>query len=148
MASAIPQSTKPEIAGNGRSLTLRQERVIPALLVARTVEEAGSTVGVGERTIRTWMTQPQFRRALDAARRQAFSRSLARIQLTADRAVQALLNVLDDDPDARPADRVSSARILLEQAHRAHDALDVNGVLEALEERVRALEGGGTRWNR
>ena len=123
----------PEIPGIARSeLPLRQLRVVDALLIEPTIAKAAKRVGVNERTVRKWMKGPAFQRALDEARREAFAESLARLLAGAGAAVEALHRVLEDER-ARPSDKVSAARTLLDHAHRAEEALDVRERIAALE---------------
>ena len=57
----------------------------------------------------------------------------------AEKALEALHGVLDDDA-ARPSEKVAAARVLLDQAHRAAEALDWNARLAALERALEARE--------
>lgn len=122
------------MAESGSSaLRPRELRAIRALLTEPTIEKAAKAAKVGERTLYRWLRRGDFRDAFDAARRDALSRSMATLQgVTAD-AVQALRDVLAD-AQARPADRVSAARVILDFALRGAEMLD-------LEPRLAALEG-------
>lgn len=113
-------------------LAPRRARAVAVVLEEPTLARAAKRIGVHDRTLRRWLKDPDFRRALDEARRQAFGEALARVQFGASRAAQALLDVLDDE-EARPTERVAAARALLEHAHRAEEILDLRGRLEAVE---------------
>ncbi len=127
----------PDSPGNDRvELSARQVRALHALLAEPTIVRAASRAGVHERTVRKWLCEPAFKRALDVARRQAFEDALGQLRAAAGRAVEALLDVVQHE-DARPADRVSAARVLLDNAHRAHEAFEVAERIESLEAEVR-----------
>ncbi len=57
----------------------------------------------------------------------------------AEKALEALHGVLDDDA-ARPSEKVAAARILLDQAHRAAEVLDLDERMSALEKALEARE--------
>ncbi len=74
--------------------------------------------------------------ALDEARREAFGDALCQLRAAAGKAVEALVDVLQGE-DTRPADRLSAARVLLDNAHRAHETFEVAERIESLEAEVR-----------
>ena len=117
-----------------------QGRAVVALLREPTVAKAARHVGVNERTLRRWLADPGFRAALDDARREVFGEVLTRMQGGAEKALEALHGVLDDDA-ARPSEKVAAARVLLDHSHRAAETLDSNGRLAALERALEAREG-------
>ena len=121
------------------NLRPRQIRAVHALLEEATIARAAERAGVNEKTVRRWLADAAFRRALDHVRREVFAGALARLQSGAGRAVDALLGVLGD-PHSRPSDRLSAARSLLEHAHRAQDSLDVQRTIGDLLDRTAALE--------
>jgi hypothetical protein len=49
------------------ALTPKQQRAVRALLEHKSVGEAASSIGVGERTLFRWLTDPAFKLALSAA---------------------------------------------------------------------------------
>ncbi len=114
-----------------------QERAVLALLETPTIAAAAKQVGVDESTLRRWRGEPEFGRALEEARREAFGAALLRIQGGIGKAVAALLGILEEE-QAKPQERISAARILLDQAHRAEEALDVRQRLAALEAALEA----------
>ena len=59
------------------------------------------------------------------------------MQGAAQKALEALHHVLDDE-QARPADRVAAARVLLDYAHRAARAIDLEERVAAAEEELEA----------
>ncbi len=117
---------------NGSKWTARQEQAVFVLLETPTIAAAANKIGVNESTLRRWRAEPEFQRALEQARREAFDGALGRLQAGVGKAVDALLAVVDDD-QAKPSARISAARTLLEHGHRADDALELRHRLAALE---------------
>ncbi len=114
-------------------------RAVFALLRQPTRAKAAREAGVNERTLRRWLADADFRAALDVTRRDVFGEVLSRMQGGAEKALEALHGVLDDDA-ARPSEKVAAARVLLDHAHRAAEALDSNARLAALERALEARE--------
>ncbi len=96
--------------------------------------------GVSERTLRRWMIQPKFQSELRRARRQALNRAVGRLQQVAERAVDALDQVMRDEK-ATPAHRVSAARTALRFACHGAEIDDFEERLSALEEFRKGEEG-------
>ncbi len=122
---------------NGSKRTARQEEAVLALLETPTIAAAAHKIGVNESTLRRWRAEPEFQQALDETRREAYSEALHRMRASADKAVDALLKVLEDD-DSKPSEQISAARVVLSHAHRAEDALNVRQRLAALEAALEA----------
>jgi len=62
----------------------RQQRAIAALLSEPRIQDAAATAGVGERTLRRWLRQPNFSRAYLECRREAVGQATARLQQAAE----------------------------------------------------------------
>jgi hypothetical protein len=110
----------------------RQQREIAALLSEPTLQDAAGTAGVGERTLRRWLRQPNFSRAYLECRREAVGQATARLQQAAGEAVSALEAVMRS-PKASPASRVTAARSILDLAYRAAEAEDITQRMAELE---------------
>jgi len=116
----------------GAKLNVRQQKFLAALLAAPTVAQAAELAGVGERTGRRYLADPDVRAEL--AHLQAERMAAVAAQATA--AIEEVLEVLRSiakDQAAPPTARVSAARAVWENAIRTTE-------LVTLEERVRALE--------
>ncbi len=114
----------------------RQLAGIEALLSEPTVGRAALSAGVGERTLRRWLHDPEFRAAYDRARRQVFGLALGRLQAGASEAVAVLRSTIADS-GVRPSDRLAAARSLLGTALRSVAVLDQEERLAALESLLR-----------
>ncbi len=121
----------PDMSGFAR-LRPRQHRAVEALLREPTIARAAGAAQVSERTLRRWLQREDFRAAYERVCREALRAALAGLQAAAGEAVQALREVMGD-ADARPAERVSAARVALDFALRGAELLD-------FEERIAVLE--------
>ena len=110
----------------------RREQAVLALLQHPTIEKAAAAVGVSVVTLWRWMQTEEFQQAYRKARREAFSRSLARLQQAASAATATLLKIMVDQ-QAPAASRVRAAAHVLDNAQRGME-------IEDLEARVRRLE--------
>jgi hypothetical protein len=113
-ASIPPQWTK---------LTARQRSAIEALLDADSLEEAATTIGVKESTLRRWLAQPSFIGAYYAAGRAQFADAQHRLRATSGAAVDVLRKALADDDVAV---RIRAAAAILQSV----GAQDLGPVLQ------------------
>ena len=116
-------------------LTPKQQKALAALLSEPTIEKAAAKVGVGERTLHTWLHEPAFAAAYRAARREAVSQAVARLQQVSTHAVTVLVNVMANT-STPPATRVAAAKTVLEMAIKAVELEDLAARLDALEQRM------------
>lgn len=110
----------------------KTDRIVQALLEQPTVEKAALAAGVSEATVWRWLRKPEFRLAFATARRDAFSRSLARLQNASTAAVGTLLRVMVDK-DTPAATKVRAADSVLEHAANAFELEDLELRLSRLE---------------
>ena len=114
------------------ALEPQEREYLAAVLEHATLEAAAAALGIASSTLRSRTSSPQFFEALRESRRAAVRRAAAQLSHRACEAVGVLLAVLRDDLTPHST-RVSAARTILEQTHRAAELDDV-------EERVAALE--------
>jgi DNA mismatch repair ATPase MutS len=115
-------------------LTPKQHKALAALLSEPTVTAAAANVGIGERTLHTWLHEPTFADAYTALRHEAVGLAVGRLQRATGIAVDALVDVLDTESTPAPAAvRVSAAKVIIEYAIRFRE-------LDELESRIAQLE--------
>jgi hypothetical protein len=115
------------------TLTPRAERVIGALLVEQTLEQAALKTGVSARTIYRWLAEDEeFQRAYRLAKRRVVEQAQVQLQKATGQAVKTLLEVMLD-PIAQPSSKVAAARTVLEYAIKAVEIDDLEARIEALE---------------
>jgi hypothetical protein len=112
------------------SLTPRQLRAIPTLLLSRNIEDGCSRAGISKGAYYKWLKNPGFVEAMKEERNRLVSDELDRLQQSIGKAVDALIGLLDSP----------------NESIRRYTATDVlNFVLKAkelgaLEERLTAIE--------
>jgi hypothetical protein len=118
--------------GHGTKFGRKQEEAIIALLTQRNIEEAAKATGIAPNTLLKWMKEPEFDRGYRAARRAAFSQSVARLQQGSSAAATTLLKTMIDS--ATPAFvRVRAAEAILNHAAKAIEIEDIEARVSDLE---------------
>jgi hypothetical protein len=103
-----------------------------ALLSYRRLEDAARAVGIATKTILRWLKDKEFDAAYRAARRAAFSQSVARLQQATGAAVSTLLKVMVD-PNSPASTRVRAADSVLDHAAKAIEIEDIEARVAELE---------------
>jgi hypothetical protein len=123
-------------------ITPRQEKAIAALLSEPTFGRAALAAGVGQRTLRRWMQQPEFKRALLQARRDAFGQAMGLLQRVAPMAVGTLMKVMAD-PSTPPHAKVAAAVAVVKLGMDVIELEDLTERIEILERQPgRSLQTG------
>jgi hypothetical protein len=118
----------------------KKEEAIVALLSQRSVEEAARACDTPARTLYRWMQEPDFDAALRAARRKAYSQSIARLQQASSAAVSTLLKVMVD-PSTPASTKVRAADSVLDHSAKAIEIEDIDARLSELERTAEASRG-------
>ena len=117
--------------------SLKQQRLIGALLTQRTIGEAARVAGLSERQVGRYLADPEFSQALSEAQGIALSSLLRALVGLGEKAVQALSDALEPEQDVRS--RVRAADILLGRLVTYREMLSLEERIVALEA---ALQGG------
>jgi hypothetical protein len=122
------------MAARSSMLGRKQEGAIAALLTQRNIEEAARAAGIGTRTLLRWMKLPEFQIAYRAARREAFSQAIARLQQGTSAAATTLLKLLiESNTPASVRARVADS--IFNHAAKAIEIEDIEARLTELERR-------------
>ncbi len=133
-----------ESRGHGDKLSRTQEKAIAALLSTRTIGEAAKVCGVNDATMWRWLQLPDFQAAYRAARRQVVERAITELQAAASEAVETLKRNLHCE---QPNVEIRAAQIVLEQAVRGVELIDLQERVERLETMLSEQEKGkGKKW--
>jgi len=108
-----------------------QRLALQALLRGASQADAATEAGVGDRTLRRWLHDPDFLAALRQARCELWTETTSRLQRAAALAVDTLCEVMESAE--QPYARVQAARVVLEFTARALD-------LDALSGRAAQIE--------
>lgn len=120
------------IHGHGEKLSRKKDQAVMALITEPTIKAAAQKVGITTPTLHKWLKLPEFRSAYMAAKREAVTVAIARLQQAAAEAVEALRAIMNDT--SKPASaRVSAARSILELAIKAIEIEDLEVRIEELE---------------
>jgi Homeodomain-like domain len=111
----------------------RKDRAILALLEHGSTEKAAAAVGIHPATLWRWLKEPKFQQALREARREAFSRAIARLQQVASTAVATLESILNDR-DAPAGSRVRAAQCVIELGQKGFATEDIEMRVAQLEQ--------------
>jgi hypothetical protein len=117
----------------------RKEKAILALMQQPTVEKAAEVAGVHPATLYRWRKDPEFQKALLAARREAFFQAIGRLQQASAPAMAAVLRILTDG-QVPASTRLQAARCVLEQSFKGFENEDMLVRLTELENRMAPTE--------
>ncbi|HXP86861.1 MAG TPA: hypothetical protein VN841_19185 [Bryobacteraceae bacterium] len=120
------------MTGHGTKFAHKAEQAIAALLTRPSIEDAARVAGVGEKTLRRWIQEPEFKARYLRARRESVQQALARIQQATSAAGTTILKLMTD-PSVPATVRLRAAECVFDLA--------VKGVeIEDIEVRVSELE--------
>ncbi len=126
---------KPKLAVNGplvaEELSPKQERAALLLASGKSQAEAAKECGAGTRTIRTWVSQPDFSRRVSEIRFQLTNQALGML-VDGMTSAASTLGYLTRKGKSEMC-RLSAARAILEMGTRLRETVE-------LEERILALE--------
>src|SRR5215470_10392529 len=105
------------------------EKAVAALLETATVEQAAARAGVGLRTLKRYLADPDFLRLYREARRQIVEGAVSRLQQLCLQAVLALHRNLTC---GHPAAEIRAAATVLDQGLRGVELLDLAAQVDDL----------------
>jgi len=120
------------MTGHGAKFARKMEQAIAALLTRPSIEDAARVAGVGEKTIRRWMQEPQFNARYLQARSASVRQSIARIQQATGAAGATILRLMTD-PNVPAAVRLGAAECVFGLAVKGIEQEDIEARLAALE---------------
>jgi hypothetical protein len=125
------------MSGHGSKLRRKQEEAIAALLSHKNLDEAARSLGISGKTLLRWTKDRDFAAAYRAARRDAFSQCIARLQQAAGAATTTVLKLMVDQ-NVAPACRLRAAEAVLTQAMWAREIEDFEARVAELERMAQA----------
>jgi hypothetical protein len=121
------------MTGHGEKFGRKMEAAIAAPLTRSSIEDAARAAGVGEKTRRRWMREPQFQARYLQARREGVSQAIARLQQHTGVAGTILLKLMTD-PNVPAAVRLRAAESVIAHAIKGIEVEDMETRIAALEE--------------
>jgi len=120
------------MTGHGTKFPRKKEQAIAALLSERTIEAAARVIGIGVKTLKRWLKNPDFHEEYRNARLEVVNQTIARLQQNSPAAGTIILKLMAD-PKVRDEVKFKAAKLILE--------ISLNGIaLEHIEERISELE--------
>lgn len=113
------------------SITTKQQKAIAALLSEKTIGAAAKSAGVGERTLYTWLDEPNFKAALRSAEREILDEVTRRLSAGQSLALDTLQKLVTSARHESTKLRASVA--WLELSLKFRDINDIEDRLTALE---------------
>src|ERR1700733_7000151 len=96
------------MTGHGAKFGRKMEAAIAALVVRPSIEDAARAAGVGEKTLRRWMREPEFKAKYLEARREGVHQAVGRLQQATGAAGTVTLRMMAD-PNVPAAVRLRAA---------------------------------------
>ena len=119
-------------------LTQKQEQAIQALLSLGSLSDAAQAVQVSERTLRRWISQAPFQRALHQSRKQIFDSVIAKLAGLGVEATNTVASIMRNRKNT-PATRLRAASEILGHMMQAHDQ-DLEQRLSEIEQALAGME--------
>lgn len=119
---------------NKETLSRRQLHVLPFLISNPTVDLASKQSGVSAKQIFDWLNQPIFRQELENRKNEAVNQAVDRLKLTACKACETLISLLDNAQSDSIKHRV--AVDMLNMTLKFMEFKDVEQRLRKLEETI------------
>ncbi len=118
--------------GHGMKTEAVRDRAVVAMLTEKSVGAAARRSGVGERTLRRWMTEDDaFKRELGEARRATFQAGMSRAQALTAKAIETLAALMGRQ--IPPNVRLGAVRTIVELGIHQNDAETILRRLDEIE---------------
>ncbi len=114
-----------------------------ALMSTSTLIDAAAQAKVSEVTLWRWLQDEDFAKAYRAARRQVVERAVSELQAACGEAVETLKRNLHCE---QAAVEIRAAQIILEQAVKGVELIDLQERVERLESLLAEQEKGKKKW--
>jgi hypothetical protein len=129
----IPQRVRGMKRQETASFTPAQESVALLIASGAKIRSAAAKAQVGERTVHTWLDDPNFVALIARHRSRFIERGLGMLARHVSKSVTALAKCLDSESDSA---KVRAAEALLNQLLRFREHIDIEPRLAELEERI------------
>ncbi|MBA4417401.1 MAG: hypothetical protein C0392_05775 [Syntrophus sp. (in: bacteria)] len=116
-----------------KALTAKQERAIPMVLVAKSIEEGCKLAKITKQTWFTWLKIDGFKAEVDRQRAAVVSEAMDRLKSALSDAVDGLTGLMDAEQDNI---KLRACEKVLELFFRTRESEDLEARLKALEEAI------------
>ena len=118
------------ITGHGAKYGRKKEAAIAALLTQKNYEESARVAGIGLKTLKRWMRQPDFMEDYRKARLEIVEQAYARAQQNTGLAAAVLLKLMADPATPAPS-RVRAALGIFELAREERELREGQSTVNA-----------------
>ena len=125
------------------STNTRREIVLAALVTGNTIKGAAKITGVNEKTIRRWLSDPDFSGEIAQARADVTKDIIHGLIAKAETAISTLDSIMTAEKVSAHA-KVQAARCILEFAMRAIETTEIIERIEKLENHAQESKGDYT----
>ena len=116
-----------------KNLTSKQTRALQMILSGSSVVEAAATAKVSRGTVYNWLTQTEFRQALNDEKQTALERLSLALANLGEKAIRTLDSAMDD-ADAGASVKIRAADIVINRILTLRETVDIESRLSHLEE--------------
>jgi hypothetical protein len=120
-----------------KQLSVKQEKLIAALVAGNTIVVSAKTAEVSEKTAHVWLKQPAFKKAYEGAKQASFDETLDTLRKGTSIALKTLLKHITSE-DTKPYVQVQAAFKWLDLAIDVHKMSEIESRLAELEELIKA----------
>ena len=121
------------------SVNVRRDAVLAALVSGNTIKGAAQITGTNEKTIRRWLTEPEFAAEVAQARAEVTKDIIHGLISKAETAIATLDGVMTAERVSAHA-KVQAARTILEFAVKAIEQAEIIERIEELEKRAAEVD--------
>lgn len=111
---------------------LNEEKLIAALLKHNTQRAAAAELGITERTVRRYMTDPAFMEKLNEQKRRILEKATDEIHAALTPSIKVLRDIVENKKAPKTA-QVQAARTILEYSVKLGEYTDLDARITALE---------------
>jgi translation initiation factor 2B subunit (eIF-2B alpha/beta/delta family) len=119
-------------------LSAKQNKFILELAVNGSIKKACQIAGISEKTGHNWLKDEDFNKTLHDIRETLVSRSLNSLMMSLDKAVNAVLRILDDERTSTMA-KLSAARLIIENSLKFREQQTLLQRVEELEKQMKGV---------
>lgn len=113
----------------------RKAEALAALLTEKTQKDAAKKAGITERTLSSYLADPDFRKQYEAELQKITQSASVKLRKYMSEAVDVLHNMATEESTGATA-KVTAARALLDYGLKVAEMEDLRDKLEELEERI------------
>ena len=120
-------------------MTARQKKALQALIASPTKAEAARAAGIGESTLRAYLSDPDFKREYESALSGLMADALATAKRGMNSAVDVLRRIAENEEESAQT-RVTACKALIESGLKLDERINVQRRLDELEAAVAEFE--------